>query len=32
MGLAIVPKPDPSHPLRRRQNDIQLPESISLIY
>ncbi len=27
MGVAIVPKPDPSHPLRRRQNSIELPKS-----
>ncbi|CAF1052757.1 unnamed protein product [Adineta ricciae] len=26
MGLAVIPKPDPCQPLRRRQNYIQLPE------
>ncbi|CAF0881391.1 unnamed protein product [Adineta steineri] len=26
MGLAIEPKPDPCHPLRRRQNYFELPE------
>jgi hypothetical protein len=28
MGPAIVSKPDPSHPLRRRENYIELPKSI----
>lgn len=27
MGLAIVPKPDPSHPLRRREKYVELPQS-----
>ncbi|CAF0779521.1 unnamed protein product [Rotaria sp. Silwood1] len=31
MGLAIVPKPDPNHPLRRRQNYIELPKIIPFI-
>ncbi|CAF0731417.1 unnamed protein product [Rotaria sordida] len=31
MGLAIIPKPDPTHPLRRRQNYIELPKIIPFI-
>lgn len=26
MGLAVIPKPDPTHPLRRRQNYVELPK------
>ena len=32
MGLAIVPKPDPSHPLRRREKYIELPKSNCRIF
>ncbi|CAF3903761.1 unnamed protein product [Rotaria sp. Silwood2] len=31
MGLAVIPKPDPTHPLRRRQNYIELPKIIPFI-
>ncbi|CAF3369563.1 unnamed protein product [Rotaria socialis] len=31
MGLATVSKPDPTHPLRRRQNYTELPKVIPLI-
>lgn len=30
MGLAAIPKPDPCRPLRRRQNDVPLPEGNDL--
>jgi hypothetical protein len=30
MGPAIISKPDPSHPLRKRENYIELPKGIHL--